>query len=487
MEPKTRAKGTGVMADLDPLRTLQTAIALAREDLSVFVELAFTVLHDEPLLRNWHLNAIGHQLMLLASGDLKRLLITMPPRTMKSEISSVCFPAWLLGRNPAEKIICASYGQDLSQDFSYKMRKLMQSELYRMIFPNCHLDPKKQSLDSIFTTRGGYRISTSTGGTLTGRGANIIVIDDAVKAQDAHSEVVRESAWKWFCTTVLSRLNNQKTGRIVVIAQRLHAEDLPGRLISSGGWHELCLPLIADREMEVELCAETVLTRGEGNILHEALFGNEEIARLRREMGERDFEAQYNQRPLPPGGALFKLGWLQRYDEIPPPHQVQGRIQSWDTAYDIDEDHDYSVCTTWALSGKRCYLLDVYRERLPFYALERAVYKQREKWKADLVIVEKAVSGISLIQNIRDLGRNRWLVHLDPSRSKVDRASQQTPKFERGEIFVPSKAPWLKIFEDEYLSFPHGKHDDQIDSMVQFLTGVDTGSLFNLMNAARRR
>jgi len=475
------------MADLDPNRIWQTAIKLAREDFAVFVELAFSVLHDEPYLRNWHVNAIAHYLTLLASGEVKRLLITMPPRTMKSFIGSVCYPAWLLGRNPGEKIICASYSQKLSEDFSYKMRTLMLSELFRAIFPDCHLDPKKQSLDAIFTTRGGYRISTSTGGTLTGRGANIIIIDDAINAQDAHSEVVRENAWKWFCTTALSRLNNQKTGRFLVIAQRLHAEDLPGQLVAAGGWCELCLPLIADRDMEVAISQESNLTRQAGNILHEAMFGEEVIARLRTDMGERDFEAQYNQRPLPPGGALFKLEWLQRYDEPPKPPQTQAFVQSWDTAYDIEDHHDYSVCTTWALCGKRYYLLDVYRERLEFADLEKAIYAQRKKWKANLVIVEKAGSGISLAQNIRRGNKNHWLKVLSPVGSKQDRASQQTPKFERGEIFVPTEAPWLKVFEDEYVSFPHGKHDDQIDSVTQFLAAVDTGRILHLVDLARRR
>ena len=144
------------------------------------------------------------------------------------------------------------------------------------------------------------------------------------------------------------------------------------------------------------------------------------------------------------------------------------------------------MCTTWALSGKNCYLLDVHRERLEFYALEKAVYAQREKWKADLVIVEHAGSGISLCQNIRRAG-HRWIDAKNPEGSKEDRASQQSPKFERGEIWVPREASWLQIFEDELASFPHGKHDDQVDSVVQFLAALDTGQLLRLADQARRR
>lgn len=474
------------MSDLDPKLIAQTAIILARKDFAVFVAGAFRQLYgDEPFHRNWHIDAIAHHLIEVVEGKTKRLLITMPPRTLKSFIASVCLPAWLLGRNPSEKIICASYGQDLSQDFSYNMRKLMQSGWFKTVFPDCHLDPKKQSLDDIRTTRGGYRLSTSTGGTLTGRGANIIIIDDPIKAQDAHSETVRESAWKWFTSTVLSRLNNQKTGRIVVVAQRLHMEDVPGRLIAGGGWKELCLPLVADRDQFINVAPDVQVHREASNILHEQLFSAEVIATQRSAMGERDFEAQYNQRPLPPGGALFELKWFQRYDERPKAQQIEAVIQSWDTGYEIENHNDYSVCTTWALSGKRCYLLDVYREKLPFHALEKAVYEQRKRWKADLVVVENAGSGISLYQNIRGLAGHRWLFRLKPVGSKQNRASQQTPKFERGEIWVPADAPWLKAFEDEVASFPHCKHDDQVDSMVQLLAAMDHSNLLRLADFAR--
>jgi predicted phage terminase large subunit-like protein len=363
----------------------------------------------------------------------------------------------------------------------------MQAGWYRSVFPNTHLDPKKCNMEVLATTRGGQRRATSVGGTLTGLGGNTVIIDDPIKAADAHSEVARENAVKWFNSTVASRLDDPKKGRILIIAQRLHLEDLPGQLLPAGYWDLLELPLIEWKYREIEVAPDLFADRSAGNILHEARIGEEEIARLRSEMGERDFEAQYNQRPLPPGGALFKLEWLKRYEEPPKPQQVQGIFQSWDTAYDIEERHDYSVCTTWALSGKRYYLLDVYRERLEFPDLEKAVHKLRERCEADLVIVEAIGSGKSLYQNIRRAARSLWLLAKDPEGSKEDRASQQTPKFERGEVWVPAEAPWLKTFEDELASFPHGKHDDQVDSVTQFLAAVDSGRLMQMADVARRR
>lgn len=474
------------MTAIDPAFLASATRQLARDDFYVFAQRAFRELHDVPYQDNWHIAAIARQLVRIEMGEISRLIITMPPRTMKSFLASVCLPAWMLGKNPSAKIICASYAQPLSNEFAFEMRRLMQTRWYRSVFPNVHIDTKKASVDEIKTTRGGYRLSTSVGGSLTGRGADLIVIDDPIKAGDALSQTVMASAKDWYSNTVSSRLNNQKTGKIVVVAQRLQPEDLPGHLASLGGWEELVLPMVAWKDQDIELREDYWITRPAGHLLHEDRFGEEEIRRLRSEMTEQDFEAQYNQRPLPPGGALFKLQWLKRYNARPPVHEIQGIFQSWDTAYEVAEGNDYSVCSTWALCGKRYFLLDIFRERLQFPELERAVYKQREKWNANLVIVENAGSGISLYQNIRIRTQGLWMTTLKPSRSKQDRASQQSPKFERGEVYVPHQAPWLKTFEDELVNFPHVKHDDQVDSVVQFLHAVDTGRLLHMADMARR-
>jgi predicted phage terminase large subunit-like protein len=476
------------MGENDFLSISKSMDALAREDFSFFVRRAFRELYDKPFHDNWHIQAIAHALVGVAAGDTRRLIIAMPPRSLKSFMASVCLPAWILGQKPEEKIVSACYAQKLSEEFTYETRRLMQSTWYRSVFPGTHLDPKKSNLEVLATTRGGQRRATSVGGSLTGMGGNLVIIDDPIKAADAHSEVARDNAMQWYGGTVASRLDDPKKGRILVIAQRLHIEDLPGQLMAQGGWKLLELPLVEWQDREIEIAPGRFANRGTGNILHEDRIGEEEIARLKAEMGEQDFQAQYNQRPMPPGGALFKGEWLKRYSEPPKPQQVQGIIQSWDTAYDIQEHNDYSVCSTWALSGKRCYLLDIYREKLEFPDLERAIYRLREEWQADLVLVEKAGSGFSVGQNIRRADhRNIWLQAMPPVGSKQDRASQQTPKFERGEIYLPREAPWLRTFEEELLSFPHGRHDDQVDSVVQFLAAFDSGDLLHLAEAAKRR
>jgi len=474
--------------EIDPCQFSDDMDALAREDFYFFVLRAFDELSDSPLQDNWHIHAITHCLTRAVKGKDRRLIITMPPRSLKSFIGSVCLPAWQLGRNPALRVVCVSYAQHLAEEFAFQTRKLMQSDWYKQVFPGTRLDPKKTNAKVLATTRGGQRRTTSVDGALTGLGGDFVILDDPMKAADAHSEAAREKLLSWYRSTVTSRLDDPKKGVIVVIAQRLHMEDLPGYLLEQGFWQHLDLPLVEWKDREIELAPDRILTRPAGHILHEERLGKDEIAQLRAEMGERDFEAQYNQRPLPPGGALFKGEWLKYYDELPPAHQIQGIFQSWDTAFDIEEQHDYSVCTTWALSGKKCYLIDVFRAKLEFYALEKAIYDQRKKWKADLVIVEKAGSGLSLYQNIRNDNPRRhfWLQYKRPEGSKQDRASKQTPKFERGEIFLRREAEWLPAFRDELLSFPHGKHDDQVDSAVQFLAALDTGNLVQAADFARR-
>lgn len=474
------------MNDLDPAMFARTMDQLARQDFTVFVMRAFRELYDVPFHSNWHIQAIAHHLTKVASGETRRLIITMPPRSLKSFIGSICLPAWLLGHHPGEKVVCASYAQKLSEEFAFETRRLMQTPWYRSVFPNTILDPRKSNTEVLATTRGGQRRSTSVGGSLTGLGGNFIIIDDPIKAGDAHSEVARENAMQWYSGTVASRLNDPKKGRIIIIAQRLHQEDLPGQLLAAGGWEHLDLPLVEWMDRTFEMAPGLMAEREAGTYLHEERIDEEQIARLRNEMGERDFEAQYNQRPLPPGGALFKAEWLKRYDERPKVHEMKGIFQSWDTAYETDGHNDYSVCSTWALSGKRYFLLDIYRAKLEFPDLEKAVYDQRKRWKADLVIVEDVGAGKSLKQNIWRAGNNRWLQPLSPQGSKQDRASQQSPKFERGQIWLPREAEWLRTFEEELLAFPHGKHDDQVDSVVQFLAAVDTGSLLLFAERAKR-
>ena len=463
---------------LDPIELRDSVVHLARHNFGVFANRAFEQLEGHALLGNWHINAIAALATEIQSGRTRRAIVCMPPRYLKSFLLTVAFPAWCLGRDPRAKIICCSYGADLAEKFSGDTLRLMRTDWYRQVFPNTKISTTKATKADFETTAGGYRLASSVGGTLTGRGADVIIVDDPLKASDAHSDLVRQASIDWFNSSVRTRLNHPKNGRIIVVAQRLHAEDLPGHLIQTGGWNELIIPAICWQQTNYPMGPNLKLgSCSPGRVLQPERQSLEELQQLRKEMCERDFEAQYNQRPLPPGGATFKADWLKRYDARPHPSEVQAIIQSWDTAYEESTDSDFSVCTTWAVCGNNFYLLDVWRDRPKFFELEKKVYELRQKWGAQLAIIERAGSGISLVQNIRDGNRQQWVVTINPQGAKISRAEQQTPKFEQGRIRLPKEAPWLAQYEKELLDFPYGKHDDQVDSTVQLLTSFDTGRL----------
>jgi predicted phage terminase large subunit-like protein len=457
----------------DPIDLRRIADHLCRTDFRSFAFRAFPILEPGLLEPARHIDLITHLMTQVYEGDVRRALVCIPPRYLKTYLITIAFTAWLLGKNPKYKIICASYSLPLAEKFNTDTLKLMQSALYQRIFPGTRLNPKKQGKTEFETTVGGYRLATSVGGTLTGRGADLIIIDDPLKAGEAHSPTARQACIDWFNSSVHTRFNHPAKGRLIVVAQRLHAEDLPGHLIEVGGWKELILPAINPKVQDYEFVAGGEKRRfAAGRILQPSRHDREALEQLRREMGTHDFEAQFNQCPLPPGGATFRNEWVPRYEQPPRRSRVEAIIQSWDTAYEGDEDNSYSVCTTWAKCPDGYYLLDVWRDRPAFPELLRQVYKLQAEWNAKMVIVENKASGISLIETIRP-GPMHWLNYSAPSKPKIERAAQQSVKFERGLVWLPREAPWLAAYEAELFAFPHCKFDDQVDSTVQLLTASD--------------
>jgi predicted phage terminase large subunit-like protein len=239
-----------------------------------------------------------------------------------------------------------------------------------------------------------------------------------------------------------------------------------------GGWEVLELPAKAIERQEIPIGDGLIWTREPGDILQPERVGEAELAQFRKELGSAHFEAQYQQRPVLPGGNLVKLEWFERYDEAPACFQFEAVLQSWDTAIVPGEGNDYSVCTTWGILGKRLYLVDVFREQLIYPDLRQAVVDLKQEFDAAMVVVEKAGSGFSLYQDLRREGAD-WIYNLGPEGNKVSRLSHQSAKIEAGHVYLPKVAPWRVAFESEVAAFPNGKHDDQIDSLSQFLRTLD--------------
>lgn len=441
--------------------------------LHTFVHGAFRVLNPgDVFVDGIYLRALCHALQRVVDGDLRRLIITLAPRHLKSQVVSVALPAWLLGRNPSEKIVCASYSGSLAEDFGRQTRDLMRSPFYRATFPDTVIDPNKSAVEEFHTLAKGRRIGTSVGGTLTGKGGRILLYDDLMKSDDAQSLVKRDNCHSWFRNTAASRLNNPKTGAIIIVAQRLHVDDLVGRLLPTGDWEHLDLPAIATQTQVLPLGDNAKWTRQPGDLLHPERITEEELDRIRREIGSNAFEAQYQQCPVLPGGNLVKREWFGTYDGPPQPDRYEAVVQSWDTASVPGIENDYSVCTTWGLINDKIDLLDVHRAQYHYADLLRASRTLRVKWKPRLIVVEKAGVGIALGNELLRDNLND-VQGLNAAGDKVQRMSVQCAKIEDGQVRLPKSASWLEPFLVEVGEFPNGRYDDQVDSLSQLLRMLD--------------
>ncbi len=445
---------------------------LLRNDLRSFIHWSFQAVVSGGTFRpNWHIQAIAWHLTKCLDGRIRRLIITLPPRSLKSICASVAFPAWVLGRDPTRKIICASYSQELAAKHARDCRALMQSERYRKVFSKTRIDPEKNSELEFMTTARGFRLTTSVGGTLTGRGGNFILIDDPLKPSDAVSRPLREAVNQWYSNTLYSRLDDKSQDVIVIIMQRLHLDDLVGHVLEGEDWTHLNLPAIAVAPEKIFFGEEDFHERQPGDLLHPERESKESLDRIRTTMGTYGFSAQYQQNPIPPEGNLIKWGWFNFFSTPPDRESNDQIVQSWDTASKADELNDYSVCTTWLLRGKDCYLLDVTRRHADYPALKKLTLRLVETYRADAVLIEDRSSGTQLIQDLNHEGEVRPIA-IQPEGDKVTRMSTQSAKIEAGHVFLPEQAPWLEEFQSEVLQFPHGRYDDQIDSLSQFLKWV---------------
>ena len=444
---------------------------LLRNDFRAFIHKVFTTLcPGQDYERSWHIEAIAYQLERVRRGEITRLIINMPPRSLKSISASVAFPAFILGRDPSRRIICVSYSAELAKKHSNDFRAVLEAPWYRSVFPTARIGPYKNSETEIELTARGFRLATSVGGTLTGRGGDIIVIDDPLKPDDALSEIRRTAANQWFTNTLLSRLDDKRTGAIVIVMQRVHMDDLTGFVLStSDEWEVLNLPAIAEADKDIPISATEFHRRKAGDALSPAREPIAVLENLKLQLGSDAFSAQYQQMPVPPGGAMIKRHWIQRYTDLPPQGERFLILQSWDTANKGGPENDFSVCTTWVVTrNRRWYLIDVWRKRVDYPKLKAAAQSLAAGRKARRVLVEDAGAGTSLVQELR--GKVTGIVAVRPDRDKISRMAVVSAKFESGLVFFPERAPWLADFEAELFAFPGSKYDDQCDSVSQALT-----------------
>ena len=452
---------TDVFADVPPDVVLR---ALLAQDLMAFTEFAFGVVRPGIAFKaNWHLEAVTEKLSQVACGKVRRLIITLPPRTLKSLCASVALPAWFLGHYPGERVVVVSYSDFLTRTHANDFRLLVNHPLYHATFPRMCV--ARESDREITTSQRGKRIATSIDGTLTGLGGNLIIIDDPLKLGDAMSEAVRDRVIEWYRSTLLSRGDEKAATRIVVVMQRVHQNDLVGYLQEQGGFEVLNLPAIAQRDETYDLGHDRAYARQKGELLHPEHEPAHVLLELKRAMGPIAFSAQYQQSPIPPGGTIIKQKWLTTYEDIRC-QSGDSIVMSWDIALSEMESGDYSACVVLLIRNEVFYILEVVRGRFPFEALKRKVMEVKQRYGPSTLLIEDSPISRGLVQSLREQSINVTIYK--PDTDKRARVIAQSDLFAGGSVRLPRRAAWLEDFTAELLAFP-GRHDDQVDALMQSL------------------
>lgn len=398
-----------------------------------------------------HISILCKALDEAISTPGSRLIVTMPPRHSKSVHVSELLPAYFLGNHPDKRIIAASHTASLAYTFSRRVRNRLNDP--RWPFPNVSVADDKGAVQAwdIAGERGGY-VAVGVGGSPTGHGADLIVIDDPIRsAADADSQTVRDGLWEWYQGTMRTRL--EPGGSIIITATRWHEDDLTGRLLNAaldGGerWQHIHMPAIDEQ----------------GNALWPERWPVEALGMIRGSVGSRAWEAQFQGHPTPAEGGILKHVWFGLYAAIPPIAQFV--FQSWDTAFKTGDKHDYSVCTTFAHGITGTHIQDVYRERLEYPDLERAAARQFARFRPSAVLIEDKASGQSLIQSLRRT-TSIPVIAIPATSDKVARVNEIAPTIEARRVLLPIAATWLDETVHELTSFPLGAHDDIVDSISQ--------------------
>jgi len=425
-----------------------------------------------------HHRIIAEKLERIARGELKRLIVNMPPRHSKSEFASYLMPSWFLGRNPKLKIIQATMNTELAVRFGRKVRDLIADPIYKEIFPNTDLKPDSQAAGRWETSAGGEYFAAGVGAAMTGRGADLLIIDDPHSEQDALSASAYDNAYEWYTSGPRQRL--QPGGTIIIVQTRWSKKDITGRLLNA-----MSKDIMADQWEVVEFPA--IMPSGEP--LWPEFWKKEELLKVKASLSPGKWNAQWQQDPTSDDVAMIKREWWQTWEkeEIP---RLQYVIQSYDTAYSKKETADYSALTTWGVfepkedGDQHLILMDAKKGRWSFPELKTVALEENEYWEPDMILIEAKASGTPLADELRL--QNLPVTTFAPGRrkggggmDKTTRMHMVSPLFESGKIWAPDKKFADEVIE-EVASFPNGEHDDFCDSMTMALMRFRQGGFITL-------
>lgn len=443
---------------------------LAKRSLSEFTRQAWHVVEPSTeFVSGWHLEAINEHLEAVTNGQIRNLLINMPPRHMKSLAVSVFWPCWEWATRPERRWLFASYAASLSIRDSVKCRRLIQSPWYQRNWGDRYkLTGDQNAKERYENDKTGYRLATSVGGAATGEGGDRIVIDDPHNVREAESETIRQAAVDWFWESMSTRLNDPKTGARVVVMQRVHAKDLSGSILEHGGFDHLCLPAEYEGTNRVTSIGWSDPRSSPGDLLWPDRFGADELTDLKRSLGSYGTAGQLQQRPSPAEGGLFKRDWWKFYRERP--RKFDEVVQSWDCTFKDLQSSDYVVGLVVGRIGADKYVLDMTRDRMGIGATMQAIRSMSAKWpESTAKLVEDKANGSAVIELLKH--EIPGLIPVNPEGGKVVRAQAVSPEVEAGNVFLPDPtiAPWVHDFVEECAAFPNGANDDQVDALTQAL------------------
>ena len=462
---------------------------LCRRSLRHFARQAWRLIEpNTPFSGNWHIDAILDVLQAVVNGEILRVLINTPPRHGKSSLCSVIWLAWAWLVDPSLRLLTASYAMPLALRDANRSRRLIESTWYRDRWGDCFKLMSDQNAKGRFENdRTGLRIATSVGGSATGEGGDIILIDDPHKLEDAFSAAARQTAIDWYSSTISSRLNDQRTGRIVVIGQRIHEHDLSGHLIESGDYEHICLP--AEYEPTHPFLWPDDPRTEPDELLWPQRIGPTELERLKRSLGPYAVAGQLQQRPAPADGGVFNPTWWQYYDPNSRLPRFDEIVASCDLAFTGGPQSDYVVLQLWGVLGVEKYLLQQVRARMSFVQtldeIEQLVASAKATYRRPTTtLIEHAANGAAAHNVLRK--RISSLILRPPDGNKLQRAHAVAPQLAAGNVFVPgfkdpvngsfdrSKTPaWVQDLIHECASFPRAANDDQVDALAQALAWID--------------
>ena len=451
---------------------------LARRSLRHYIEQAWAVVEPAtPYTHGWHIEAICEHLEAVSRGEIRNLLINMPPRHMKSLTVSVFWPTWRWIDEPHVRWLFASYAESLSVRDALKSRRIIQSPWYQARWADRYQLSGDQNIKSRYENdKTGYRIATSVGGAATGEGGDIVVVDDPHNVKDAESDNVRKAALTWWDQVMSTRLNDPKTGSKVIVMQRVHEGDLSGHVLAQGGYEHLCLPTEYEPKVQIATGIGWKDPReSPGELLWPERVGKAEVADAKRVLGTAGFAAQHQQQPSPASGDVLKRSWWKFYQQPIPRTRFDEIIQSWDMTFKDSDGTDYVVGQVWGRRGADLYLLDQVRARMDFPATVAAVKSLTAKWpEATAKLVEDKANGPAVIAALKH--SIPGLIPVEPQGSKSSRVAAVSPTIEAGNVYLPDPtfAPWIHDFIEECARFPRGVHDDQVDAMSQALLRMAT-------------